>query len=583
MISGSGSHLDSNKLRALQPDLLWEAVQCPGLTQSAKDINHLKKSLARQLKAINYKHKKSLLWVVFIGGTGTGKSTLFNALCGSYISETGVERPKTAGTIAYVHKKNPLEEDFPFPEFEVKRIREKNDGSPNIPSVSGSFAVVEHARDEISHLVLTDTPDLDSLEIQNRQMAEDLYLLADVIVFITSQEKYADDVPSQFLYRIHREGKPYFFLFNKADPVTRREEVFLFFQNQDLKIQEDRFWLIPYMQQPSVESISNQQEFRKFTSAFFQESDRDKLLQLLRDSEARNAQNLKDKIDFLLNLLKDEKKAGQKWTEGLDSLFEDSSQYLLSQTEARHAKESRNHIQNEIRKIFNKYDVLARPRRYVTRFFLMPLRLLGLKKRETPESHRKELLKAGQRVDISPVLTSVDRFNRLVLERLSPADDTSPLLHELRQPDIALSGEEIREKIREEQENLADWLEETFQNLARGIPKSKELGIYSMSILWGILILSFEVVLGGGITFLEAALDTVIAPLITKGSVNLFAYHELQKIARELNQRYQDGLLSILQEQRNRYESCLVPLLTSEDTIKALRSLRKQMESLKVQ
>lgn len=115
MISGSDFHLDSNKLRALQPDLLWEAVQCPGFTQSAKDINHLKKSLARQLKAFNYKHKKSLLWVVFIGGTGTGKSTLFNALCGSYISETGVERPKTAGTIAYVHKKIPLEEDFLSP------------------------------------------------------------------------------------------------------------------------------------------------------------------------------------------------------------------------------------------------------------------------------------------------------------------------------------------------------------------------------------------------------------------------------------------------------------------------------------
>ncbi|GAH05998.1 unnamed protein product, partial [marine sediment metagenome] len=91
-------------------DLLWDAVQCPGLTQSAKDINHLKNSLARQLKAFNYKQKKSLLWAVFIGGTGTGKSTLFNALCRSYISETGVERPKTAGTIVYVHKKIPLEE-----------------------------------------------------------------------------------------------------------------------------------------------------------------------------------------------------------------------------------------------------------------------------------------------------------------------------------------------------------------------------------------------------------------------------------------------------------------------------------------
>jgi len=572
MRSGPDFHFDSNKFRILQPDLLWDAVQCPGLTQSVKDINHLKKSLARQLKAFNYKHKKSLLWVVFIGGTGTGKSTLFNALCGSYISETGVERPKTAGTIVYVHKKTPLEENFPFPEFEIERER----GSTN-----GSFAVVEHARDEISHLVLTDTPDLDSLEIQNRQMAEDLYLLADVIVFITSQEKYADDVPSQFLYRIHREGKPCFFLFNKADPVTRREEVLLFFQDQDIKIQEDRFWLIPYMQSPSVESISNQQELRKFTSAFFQEADRDKLIQLLRDSEARNAQNLKDKTDLFLHLLENENTAGQKWTAELDSLFKDSSQYLIAQTETYYESDSRDHIQGEIRKIFNKYDLLARPRRYVTRLFLLPFNFLGFKKRNSSESHKKELLKVRQRVNVSPVLTTIDRFNRLVLEKLSPADDTSPLFHELRQPDIVFSGEEIKEKIREEQENLANWLEENFQDLARSIPKSKELGIYSMSILWGILILTFEVVLGGGITLLEAALDTVLAPLITKGSVNLFAYHELQKIARELNQRYQDSLISILREQRDRYESCLVPLLTSQETIEALRSLSKQMESLR--
>jgi len=567
MSSGTDSHFDFHSL-----DLLWEAVKYPGLTQSAKDIDHLKKALPRRLSVFDYKQKKSLLWTVFVGGTGTGKSTLFNALCGSNISETGVERPKTTGAIVYVHKKASWEAGFPFLEFEIKR-----DGN----SSGESFTVVEHAREDISHLVLADTPDLDSLEIRNRRMAEDLYLLSDIIVFVASQEKYADEVPSRFFNRIHQEGKPYFILFNKADPATTRKEILLFFQSRGMKIPEDRLCLVPYMQSPSIESISNQHEFSNFTSLFFQETDKDKFPRLLRNGEAGSAQILRDNIDLLIDLLEDENTAGQKWMAELDSLFKDSSRYLSAQTEAHHAKESRNHIQNEVRKIFSKYDLLAGPRRYISGLFLMPLRFLGFRKEESPESHRKELLKAGKRVDISPVLTTVERFNRLALERLFPADETSPLFHKLRQPGIALTGEEIRKKTGDEQEKLALWLEETFQELARGIPKSKELGIYSMSILWGILILSFEVVLGGGIGLLEAALDTALTPFITKGSARLFAYHELQKIAHELDCRYQDGLLSILLEQRSLYESCLVPLLTSEETLEALRSLRKQMERLK--
>jgi len=196
MSSGTDSHFDFHSL-----DLLWEAVKYPGLTQSAKDIDHLKKALPRRLSVFDYKQKKSLLWTVFVGGTGTGKSTLFNALCGSNISETGVERPKTTGAIVYVHKKASWEAGFPFLEFEIKR-----DGN----SSGESFTVVEHAREDISHLVLADTPDLDSLEIRNRRMAEDLYLLSDIIVFVASQEKYADEVPSRFFNRIHQEGKPYF-------------------------------------------------------------------------------------------------------------------------------------------------------------------------------------------------------------------------------------------------------------------------------------------------------------------------------------------------------------------------------------
>jgi hypothetical protein len=125
---------------------------------------------------------------------------------------------------------------------------------------------------------------------------------------------------------------------------------------------------------------------------------------------------------------------------------------------------------------------------------------------------------------------------------------------------------------------LALWIEETFKNLAKGIPKSKEWGIYTTSILWGIIIVAFEIVLGGGISILEAVLDSVLAPFVTKGSVELFASREIQQIAHELDRRYREGLHAIFQEQKYRYESGLLSLITPQETIDAIRSIRGRLE-----
>jgi len=565
-------------------DSIWNAVRWPGLTPSAKEIYHLKNSLQRELAVYYYKQAGPFLWVVFTGGTGTGKSTLFNALCGSDISATGVERPKTEEPVIYTHSKNSVGEEFPFPEFQIRHIDEDESDSIKHHGISGNYVVAEHSRGEIDHLALVDTPDLDSLEMQNRQMAEDFYLLADVIVFITSQEKYADEVPSRFFSRIYQEGKPYYFLLNKADNILTREEILAFFLNQGMEITNDHFWLIPYISSPTREAISNNGEFKKFTSLFSEMSGKTHLPQLHQEGKMRNARKLSEKINLFLSLLEEENLAGKEWLGGLDSIFEDSSRDLLAQFESHYRKDSRNYLQNEIRKIFHKYDLLRKPRRYIGRLFLAPFRFLGLKKRESSETHTKELLNIRQRVDISPVLETVERFNRLVLEKLSPKDNISPLYNKMRETDIALTNEEIRNKVREEQEKLAFWIEETFQELARGIPKSKEWGIYSASILWGVLILSFEIVLGGGISIFEAALDSVLAPLVTKGSVELFASREIKKIAHELDHRYREGLLSILQEQKGRYESCLVSLTTLQETIESIRSVQERlMASQKVE
>ncbi|MBW1710500.1 MAG: hypothetical protein JRJ73_11540, partial [Deltaproteobacteria bacterium] len=125
-------------------------------------------------------------------------------------------------------------------------------------------------------------------------------------------------------------------------------------------------------------------------------------------------------------------------------------------------------------------------------------------------------MKVQKKIDLSPVQAALERFNRLVLEELSPPDENAPLFKGLRQPEVMLTDEEIKERIWEEQEKLAVWLSETFEELSRGIPKTKEWGIYSTSILWGILILSLETVIGGGFTIIDAALDSALAPFVTK-------------------------------------------------------------------
>jgi len=305
------------------------------------------------------------------------------------------------------------------------------------------------------------------------------------------------------------------------------------------------------------------------------------LLDNIQEERARKAQVLGERLRVLLEALEKEQNAAEQWLSELEEIFRDSCEGLLHGQQERFSEQSRAYLQSEIRKLFSKYDVLARPRRMVTQIIFMPLRLLGLGKRRDPQKEREvALAKLREKADLSPVTRILDQFNRKALESLSPTDPTSPLYLALRKPDIAITQDEARQRIWEEQERLLDWLQGTFQDLSKGIPKHKEWGIYSTSVLWGIFILSLEAAIGGGLGFLDAAVDSLLAPFVTKGATELFAYHELQTIARELSKRYQDGLLSVIEEQRDRYSRRLDALRTPPETMRNLEELRKTVSRL---
>jgi GTPase SAR1 family protein len=578
-----------SETQALSPDLLamgeavtnavyfMDAVRCPGLTPGAQEIRRLTGDLPKRLAVFSYSCLMPSAWVVFLGGTGTGKSTLFNALCGKPLSEMGIERPKTGGPIVYSYQGSPIEQHFPFPSVQMERHNLENVHPMPATGMPGHMLILEHDREDWSHLFIIDTPDLDSLEAENRQIAEDFYLLSDVVVFVTSQEKYADEVPYQFLRRIMEERKPHFLLLNKAEDRLTKEEVLVALQGRGISFAKDRVWLIPYAPADPFPSISGHPVFRAFVHSFSQALSTERIEPLRKTQHSRRAQDLQIRIGQLLELLEEEDRAAGQWLNRLDALYEEASHDLIHEEKKRFMTESREHVQREVRRLFSKYDVLAKPRRFIKEIFLTPFRFLGFYRERTRANHKASLQKVRQKIDLVPVQRAIEKFNRSVLEKLSPSDEGSPLFRELRQTGVVLNDGEIKDRIWEEQSQLDTWLEEKFQKLSRGIRKHKKWGIYSTSALWGVLIICFEIVVGGGFSVLDAALDSALAPFVTKGAVELFAYQEIQKTARQLAKRYQEGLLCTVRHQRNRYEHCLQSLLTSPKTVETLRALDAEL------
>ena len=272
--------------------LMPEAFRVTGLTPDGLKIPALAKDILRRFGILAHKRINPCLWVVFLGGTGTGKSTLFNAFCNEPVSATGVERPKTAGPVAHAHSRCPLEKAFPFPRINIKRIWPEETPLPHA-GTPGALAVLVGQEEAFSHLVLVDTPDLDSVEEKNHAMARDLYALSDVVVFVASQEKYADEVLHVFFRKVLQDQKPYFFVLNKASAETAREEILKSLQEQGLSIHGANLWLIPHTSPGGYDRIAAQKPFIRMKDAFLQSFNRDQARRIKSAADARAVGGLK--------------------------------------------------------------------------------------------------------------------------------------------------------------------------------------------------------------------------------------------------------------------------------------------------
>ncbi len=131
------------------------------------------------------------LLAVVGGSTGAGKSTLVNSLVGRQVSAPGVIRPTTRAPVLVHHSSDARW-------FTNDRILPGLARSTGASKDSRSLLLVTD--DSIPPgLALLDAPDIDSVVVENRQLAAQLLAAADLWLFVTSAARYADAVPWGFL------------------------------------------------------------------------------------------------------------------------------------------------------------------------------------------------------------------------------------------------------------------------------------------------------------------------------------------------------------------------------------------------
>lgn len=123
------------------------------------------------------------LLVVVGGSTGAGKSTLVNSLTRGNLAETGVRRPTTRLPVVVC---NPADRSYFVGEHANLRGTEPG-------------AVPAESEELPPGLALLDTPDIDSVVNDNRELATRLIALADLWLYVTTATRYADAVPWDLL------------------------------------------------------------------------------------------------------------------------------------------------------------------------------------------------------------------------------------------------------------------------------------------------------------------------------------------------------------------------------------------------
>ncbi len=142
----------------------------------------------------------STLFVALAGGTGTGKSSLLNAIAAERIASVSRLRPHTDEPLAWVAEDASSSAGHLLTELGVTDLR---------------------TQARLPGLTLIDLPDMDSVEGHHRRTTERVIANVDAVIWVLDPEKYHDStLHRDFLTPLARYADQTVFVLNKVDRIA---------------------------------------------------------------------------------------------------------------------------------------------------------------------------------------------------------------------------------------------------------------------------------------------------------------------------------------------------------------------------
>jgi GTP-binding protein EngB required for normal cell division len=143
--------------------------------------------------------------VALAGATGSGKSSIFNALSGTTLATVGVRRPTTAHAMASSWGDESAEDLLDWLQIPRRHALETD------PAMAAA----------LDGLVLLDLPDHDSTEVDHRMEVDRLVQLVDMLVWVVDPQKYADAaIHDRYLKPLAQHSDVMLIILNQVDKLS---------------------------------------------------------------------------------------------------------------------------------------------------------------------------------------------------------------------------------------------------------------------------------------------------------------------------------------------------------------------------
>jgi hypothetical protein len=135
-----------------------------------------------------------------------------------------------------------------------------------------------------------------------------------------------------------------------------------------------------------------------------------------------------------------------------------------------------------------------------------------------------------------------------------------------------------------ERTDLEAWVQEQAKILVQGLNVGEKMTFYLAQVVYLGLFISIQVHTGGGFSFFDGLLDSVLAPVLSKITGSALSRDKVRAFESQAAQKHIQGCRNIIQAQIEAYQDFIKPIQSGltelPGLVQALGNLNKRFEKL---